>query len=321
MLTLGHGTVENNAQAFPGAFRMRDCDGRWYGRSSLMLRYVNIARLNEAVEESAGSFQNAYPFKHVVFEDLLVPGRDRELMTVFPTDQWAGWEDADSQYQRQKRRCYRIGLMPEPLDRLLLELNSGEFISWLERLTGIRELLPDPHLQGGGLHSTPDGGYLVAHTDFHQGQNRALYRRLNLLLYLNDGWLPENQGALELWDKAKDVVAREVLPALGRCVIFYTDDQSMHGFSKPVTGRTRNSVALYYYTAYPPEQFSGSGVTFWRVRGLAGDKNQTWASIQLRRLLLFISHTASSIAWRAARKAAGVAERVDKATQGRHSPR
>ena len=44
---------------------------------------------------------------------------------------------------------------------MVAELSSGRFLRWLERVVGIEHLLPDPHLQGGGLHLTQAGGWLA----------------------------------------------------------------------------------------------------------------------------------------------------------------
>jgi len=165
--------------------------------------------------------------------------------------------------------CDQIHRIPSPLDRLILELNSGPVLTWLSELTGIAQLLPDPWLLGGGLHSSGPGGFLIPHVDFHLGSIEHYYRRLNLLVYLNDAWSEANGGALELWDKDRDCIVREIWPAYGRCVIFQTDARSLHGFSKPIAGRDRNSVALYYYTATRPLEFGGDAATHWRIESLA----------------------------------------------------
>ena len=42
----------------------------------------------------------------------------------------------------------------------------------------------------------------------------------------------------------------------------------MHGFPVPVAeGKWRRSVALYYYTAAPTDNFSGDETTYWREHG------------------------------------------------------
>ena len=50
---------------------------------------------------------------------------------------------------------------------LTLNLNSSEFISWLEELTGINKVIPDPHLIGAGLMRCYTGHSLKLHTDFN----------------------------------------------------------------------------------------------------------------------------------------------------------
>jgi hypothetical protein len=55
-----------------------------------------------------------------------------------------------------------------------------------------------------------------------------------------------------LWDKKMKQCEKKVLPIFNRCVIFNTDHDSNHGHPEPLTtpdGITRQSIALYYYTA------------------------------------------------------------------------
>jgi hypothetical protein len=77
-------------------------------------------------------------------------------------------------------------------------------------------------------------------------------RRINLLIYLNDDWQPEWNGALELWSRDMKAKVESTLPVMGRAVIFNTDLDSFHGVPDPVAcppDRARRSIALYYYTA------------------------------------------------------------------------
>lgn len=39
-------------------------------------------------------------------------------------------------------------------------MKSLEFIQFLEQVTGINGLIPDPYDLGGGVHRTPSGGFL-----------------------------------------------------------------------------------------------------------------------------------------------------------------
>jgi hypothetical protein len=225
-----------------------------------MLRLIRLAALCDRLSSDTAAYNHAKPFKHLVFDDLLQSETSAALAAAFPPSDWDGWNRGrgdDDPYQPKKLTCPDLGLIPEPLDRLIYELCSGPFLSWLGKLTGIERLLPDLRLFGGGLHSSGPGGRLLPHTDFHYADDLVLHRRLNLLVYFNQGWSPENGGTLELWDQEKDCIAHEVLPELGRTVIFQTDADSMHGFSKPVAGRFRNSIALYYYTVEARQRTAG----------------------------------------------------------------
>jgi Rps23 Pro-64 3,4-dihydroxylase Tpa1-like proline 4-hydroxylase len=81
---------------------------------------------------------------------------------------------------------------------VLYFLSSREIINFLETLTGIEGLLPDPHLAGGGLHELRPGGFLKVHADFNRHTQMRADRRINLLIYLNKDWEPEYAGNLEL---------------------------------------------------------------------------------------------------------------------------
>ena len=76
---------------------------------------------------------------------------------------------------------------PDAARAVAEEFCSPEFVEFLERLTGIENLMPDWSMDGGGLHQTLRGGHLNIHADFtthHDHENWA--RRVNILLYLNE---------------------------------------------------------------------------------------------------------------------------------------
>jgi Rps23 Pro-64 3,4-dihydroxylase Tpa1-like proline 4-hydroxylase len=261
-----------------------------------MIEMIRLSELNARIATDANAFATAKPFRHIVLEDCLRPNFKEVLLKTFPEPSWPNWNrgrEEQHAFQPKKLTCDNMETIPAPLDRLIEELNSGPVLTWLEKLTGIENLIADPHLFGGGLHSTGPGGFLVPHIDFHFGQNQLLHRRLNLLIYLNEGWLPENRGALELWNQQKDTVEHEILPEYGRMVIFQTDADSMHGFSKAVEGRYRNSIAMYYYTVQSPPRYSGDTATHWRKKQTEGHR------LGVRgRLARFSARVTAGIGWR-----------------------
>ena len=262
-----------------------------------MLHWIDTESLNAKVESQGQAFQEARPFRHLIFNDLVAQDQLPSLIGAFPNTDWDGWHNVSHEHQYLKQACSDSSVIPEPLRTLIYELNSGPFLDWLSLVTSIPQILPDPHLFGGGLHVTGPGGTLTPHTDFHVVQGLPLFRRLNLLLYLNPEWSEQNGGMLELWSKDRDLIEKTILPTPGTCVLFQTDNDSMHGFTTPVAGRNRQSVAMYYYTAVDAEVFSGDGATYWRPQSMARDPH-SWLRLQTQRFLLLGSRIASSVSWR-----------------------
>jgi Rps23 Pro-64 3,4-dihydroxylase Tpa1-like proline 4-hydroxylase len=226
---------------------------------------VDYRRLETLAAELAAEFWLAKPFPHVVIDDLAHLSSDD--LSQFPGPEWPGWVRSAERYQGGKMTCNDPDLIPLPFLNLIDELSRPQFISKVEVITGIPKLIPDPYLVGAGLHMSAPGGALTAHTDFHYHPSLDLYRRINLLLYLNPDWSEADGGCLELGDH-KNGGHVTVVPLLGRCVIFATTDVSVHGFPQPiVSDRYRKSIALYYYTAQDSSDFGGLLTTDWREHG------------------------------------------------------
>ncbi len=164
-----------------------------------MFEWVELDLLRSKQSEYNRSFATAKPFKSLITEDLVSPQKMRQLSAAFPEESWGGWVNKSHEHQYLKKSCTDISLIPEPLRTFIYELNSGPFLKWLSEVTGIQEVLPDPNLIGGGLHMTGPGGTLTPHTDFHVVKGFSLYRRLNLIIYLNPEWKLGDGG--ESWHR------------------------------------------------------------------------------------------------------------------------
>jgi hypothetical protein len=251
---------------------------------------ADVARLGD-------EFAHAQPFPHVVIEDFLVGDPSEALR--FPTPDWPGWRRYEgSEYQPEKMICDVIERIPDEFARLLREMCDPSFLTMLEQVTGIPKLIPDPYLNGGGLHSSGPGGVLKPHSDFHNYERLGLFRRLNALVYLNADWTADDGGSLQLWgDSNATRVVRSVVPVFGTCVVFQTDFDSVHGFTDPVRGpRYRNSIALYYYTAAEAGKYSGDTTTYWRQH----EERSGLAALRMRvyRSLLFCARGIAYVAHR-----------------------
>ncbi len=209
-------------------------------------------RWEPLVDGLRDGYRSAEPYPHVVLEGFLDDEVARAAADEFPRPDATEWIQYVHVNERKLGKSDRSGI-PPALGRLIDELSSPPFIALLERLTGIEGLLPDPGLEGGGLHQSERGGFLNVHADFTvHPHHRDWQRRLNLLLYLNPDWRDEWGGHLELWDRDMSRCVEKVAPVLNRCLVFNTDADAYHGHPLPLAcpeGTTRKSLALYYFTA------------------------------------------------------------------------
>ncbi|HEX6613674.1 MAG TPA: 2OG-Fe(II) oxygenase [Rhodanobacteraceae bacterium] len=238
---------------------------------------IDLNRLSAALEQDSGRYATARPFRHIVITDFLPAHVLERAVADFPSPQEiTDWRRADSMDARGRvAQSLKLGYSCEQnfsptLWQLVHELNGGPFLRYLEKLTGIYGLIPDPHLTGGGLHQYLPGAVLRVHADFNRLPRLNLDRRLNLLLYLNEDWRPEWGGDLELWDEHMQQCKVRVPPLANRCVIFSTTSTSFHGMPDPLAcpeGRTRRSLALYYYSnGRPAEEQRPEHSTLWQAR-------------------------------------------------------
>lgn len=196
-------------------------------------------------------YLSADPFPHISIDNFLPSAALDGCLERFPTN-----ADPDSETYDRSQERFKTSYNPDYLDvstrNFFYALNSRPFIQFLENLTGIKGLIPDPYFLGGGFHETKNGGHLDVHADFNLHKPMNLERRLNILIYLNRDWDADFGGALELWDENMSACKVKILPEFGRCVVFSTTGDSFHGHPNPVAHPQelpRRSIALYYYTA------------------------------------------------------------------------
>lgn len=216
---------------------------------------VDLSRWRSVVLRDRLQHRTAGPFPHTVVDDLLDPDAYAAAVAAFPAGARRTWTNY-SHVNERKLGNMRSESWPAELRSVADALCSPEFVAGLETLTGIEGLLPDPDMDGGGLHRSEPGGYLNVHTDFTAHHRRPTWRRrVNLLLYLNAEWRPEWGGDLELWDAAMTEPQRSIAPIGNRAVIFETTEVAFHGHPKPLrcpAGVARQSLALYYFTEGTP---------------------------------------------------------------------
>jgi hypothetical protein len=214
-----------------------------------------FSKLEEGTTELATAYKAGMPWPHLVIDDLFDDFTLNAILEEFDKTT-TDWREYETQYEKkmQLNRDEDFG----PVTRAFMHnLNSAPFLRYLSNITGIERLVPDPYFEGGGYHQIPREGKLGVHVDFNWHDRLGLYRRLNLIIYLNKNWPDEYGGHFQLWDMKKRQCEKKVLPRFNRTAIFGTTPYSFHGHPEPLAcpeGVFRRSLALYYYSPDAGEQ-------------------------------------------------------------------
>jgi hypothetical protein len=212
-------------------------------------------KLNFDARDLHTRYALADPFPHIVIDGLFADADLDAVLREFPSPDAMQWTRFDNRLEKKLGYFYASSTISKTIRDFLEAMNGFEMLLWLEGLTGIQGLIPDPYFGGGGLHQIEPGGFLKVHADFNVHPKLKLDRRLNMLIYLNKEWKEEYGGHLELWDRDGKTCRKKILPTFNRTVVFSTIDTSFHGHPQPLAsppGITRKSVSLYYYTAGRP---------------------------------------------------------------------
>jgi len=221
------------------------------------------------------TYTKAYPYPHISIDNF-IPIEDIRLCVkeIESFDEW-GIDGGIPKYQDKKlffpwsaiktesgmvsdvENIKRALSTKAPVCwKWLCYFNSEDFIKKLENLTGIKDLMPDWGFAGGGLHNILPGGKLSVHSDYNKHPYGLGWRRINLLVYLNEDWEKEWGGTLQIWKKDMSKMVSEYQPYAGKAIIFNTTDDALHGHPNPLNspeGKNRYSFALYYFTKDRPE--------------------------------------------------------------------
>lgn len=221
-----------------------------------IINFIDEGKLKEFVLNNKDPYKSGDPFPHIYVDNLFNDAELTEVLDEFPSFNDINWKRSNSDYEIKlaSRSESQFGPKTKAFIRFL---NSETFLKYIEELTGIENLIPDPYLNGGGLHQIRKGGYLKIHADFNKDSRTKLDRRLNLLVYMNKNWKEEYGGHFELWDKEMKEPKVRLLPIFNRMAIFSTTSYSYHGHPDPLTcpdDCSRKSIAVYYYTNGRPEE-------------------------------------------------------------------
>lgn len=202
----------------------------------------------EAREHLHRQYTTALPCKHLVLDDFLDQELADRLFENFPSVESLNVKRKS--LNENKAEDYHFERWDPAFSELRETVGSEAFYKWMREITGLEDLVTTRDSLGSGLHQGANGSYVDVHVDVNMNPEAGLWRRVNLLIYLNKNWEDEYGGHLELWDKDMKTLHHRIAPSHNRAVIFYTDDNSPHGYSKIniPEGESRKSFYTYYYT-------------------------------------------------------------------------
>ena len=218
---------------------------------------INPKYLDSAfVAELKTAYDTASPCKHIVLENFFQEDIALDLFNNFPSIDQLNVKRKS--LNEDKSEDYHFERWHPSFSKIRSAVGSKEWSEQLGRITGIDGLHTTTDALGSGVHQGRNGSYVDVHIDVNMNPKLGLWRRLNLLVYLNKNWKQEYGGDLELWNKEMTELVTKVPPTFNTAVIFYTDDNSPHGYGKIdiPEGESRKSFYTYFYTK--PED----GVTY-----------------------------------------------------------
>jgi Rps23 Pro-64 3,4-dihydroxylase Tpa1-like proline 4-hydroxylase len=224
--------------------------------------------------------------RSVVLDDLLPHPIAEQIYKAFPGHELMRLMDS---FRERKYTSKSFEKFNPLMADITFAIQDPRVVTIVEKITGIKNQIPDSHLYAGGLSAMGRGHFLGPHIDnSHDGQ-RKHYRTLNLLYYVTPNWSLECGGNLELWDHRVDRCTT-IVSSFNRLVIMETNPWSWHSVSEVAVDHLRYCVSNYYFSPISP-----TGQDYFNVTSFSARPEQkllravAWADNKLRQAVRFIA--------------------------------
>jgi len=209
----------------------------------LQQQYPNILKLNY-------EFVSTPPFPMIILDNFLpkelINAMNEECNNI-PKQYWKEFTRKGS-YQEE---CTDLSVC-EIGQEFVAEMHSQTVMNWLIKLTGIKDLIPDPYIVGAGYSRSYNNNALKMHTDFNWNNVLKLHRILSFIIYLNPEWKKEYGGNLIFNDFQNQNKIQDISPLFNRAVFWRYHKRGFHGYPDPITcpnNISRNTFRLFYYVS------------------------------------------------------------------------
>lgn len=207
-------------------------------------QFSNTQKLND-------TFVGTPPFPMIVLDNFLPPKLAADMAAEthdIPDHEW-------TEFTRRKsfmQECTNMKVCPVARDHFVSVMHSQELMTWMTKLTGITDLIPDPYLVGAAYSRSFGGDSLGIHTDFNWNESLKLHRMLSLIVYIEPEWKPDYGGDIVFKDFNNDKTIQRVNPKFNRVVIWRHHNRGFHGYPDPITcpeGLSRKTFRLFFYVS------------------------------------------------------------------------
>jgi hypothetical protein len=203
---------------------------------------------NTPLEELHKTFVSAKPIPMVVIDNFADSKTIKDLNIECNTLDDTNWKIFTRNHSHVKE-FNDLSQCPAAFNFVSM-MHSSKTLKWLEELTGIPHLIPDPHLIGAGYSKSFRGDSLKVHTDFNWNDQLRLHRAISFILYLTPDWKSEYRGALNFYDAKRETIVTSCDCIYNRAVIWQHNERGFHGYNDPLAcpnSISRNTFRLFYY--------------------------------------------------------------------------
>lgn len=205
-------------------------------------------------------YLTANPFPHLVLANICDEAKLKALYTQIPRLENSSRDLMFAKNKFEKSNYSELGPLFIELQN---DLRSKEMNAFLSYLTG-KQTFVDPNNHGGGLHQGRENSFLDMHLDYNYHPiEQNWWRELNLLLYMNEGWIPDYGGHLKIKDLRTDE-SKELEVGFNTLIIQHCNDFTLHGYDLTnfPEGKFRTSIATYAFTEHKTQIYK-SRTTDW----------------------------------------------------------
>ena len=128
---------------------------------------IDVDTARAAATPFAKDYQSGQPYNHICIDDFLPEDVLRKVQADLASLQRTEDSDTFERAQENLKTQYNPDRLPRYSRELFHAFNSRPFLLFLEEMTGIEGLIPDPYFIGAGVHRVANGGHLDIHADFN----------------------------------------------------------------------------------------------------------------------------------------------------------